>query len=151
MHYALYRDSQNNVTWWEPRSARAEEPEGLPPSVAADYKEGQLALAYGLHKSAAVMFRRAVQGAAIEKGAPTDKKLRDEIDWLEASGRITRDMKDWAHELRLFGNAGAHPGDDLLESVTDQEATDALVFAKAFLDYLYVLPSRIAKARQARA
>lgn len=146
MHYALYRDERNNVVWWEPHTARPEVPEGVPKPILDDYIEGQRALANSLHKAAAAMFRRAVQGASIDKGAP-DRPLRDQIDWLADNNRITRDMKDWAHELRLFGNAGAHPGKDLLDTVTEAEAQDAFVFAKSFLEYLYVMPHRVASRR----
>jgi len=151
MHYALYTNQAQEIVWWEPHSAQAEVPAGVPGPIVADYKEAQLALGYELYKAAAVMFRRSVQGAAIDKGAPIEKRLRDQIDWLAANGRITGDMKDWAHELRLFGNAGAHPGDDLLENVSAAEAADSFAFARAFLDYLYVMPDRIARAREARA
>lgn len=146
MHYALYRDNRNNVVWWDPHTARPDVPEGVPRPILDDYIEGQRGLANELYRSAAAMFRRAVQGASIDKGAP-DKPLRDQIDWLADSNKITPDMKDWAHELRLFGNAGVHPGKDLLDTVSGPEAQDAFVFAKSFLEYLYVMPHRVAARR----
>src|SRR5205807_556112 len=109
MHYALYRNVQGDILWWEPRTSQPERPEGIPLSILDDYVEGQNALGFGLHKSAALMFRRVVQAAAFDKGAP-DKKLQEQVDWLAENQKITPDMRDWAHELRLFGNAGGHPG-----------------------------------------
>ena len=116
----------------------------IPPSVQADLREASLAQSVGACKSSAVMCRRALQGAAIQLGATPRKRLVDQIDELRERGKITDGLRDLAHKLRIFGNDGAHPGDDGLDAVTSEESALALDFARSFVRYVYELPAQVA-------
>jgi Domain of unknown function (DUF4145) len=59
---------------------------------------------------------------------------------------ITRELKDWAHEIRLGGNDAAHDEDRLEEA----EADELLDFVELYLTYVYSLPKRLLE-RKARA
>ena len=65
------------------------------------------------------MCRRAIEplagdklGAKSKDAKGATRKLYELIDLLHADGFITRDLRDSAHELRHFGNYGAHAQDD---------------------------------------
>jgi hypothetical protein len=89
------------------------------------------------------MGRRAIQGACIDKQAP-DRKLEEQIDWLAENEVITQQMKQVAHQLRMGGNAGAHPGKDGLNDVSERDAGDLLTFLDDFMRYVYEIPGRLA-------
>lgn len=116
----------------------------VPDPILEDYKEGVVCLANDCYKSAVSMFRRALQAALINKGA--DKKL-DLIVQIKNMEKLTDELKDWAHNVRIFGNWGAHPQDDQLKDVDKKTAEEAKNFIEEFFNYVYVMPFRVAKAR----
>lgn len=116
-----------------------------PAPVAADWREAHIAIGVGLLKSVAAMSRRAVQGICIDKQASPKKVLRDQIDELGTSQALHRNLVQWAHQIRLFGNVGAHPGDDGLEDITEDEARQVVAFLDELLRYVYELPDRLSK------
>ena len=83
------------------------------------------------------MARRAMQVAALEKGAKTDK-LVSQIAELKNNGQITTDLKDWADAVRWVANDAAHPNGT---PVTKDDAEDVLHLAEQFLHVLYVTPA----------
>lgn len=120
--------------------------EYIPPQVADDYIEAIKCFDVGAWKASVVMCRRALQGSAIEKGAKKDR-LADQIDELYNQQMITKSIKDWAHEIRLTGNIGAHPNKDCLENVTKEDAKELINFVEEYLNYVYVMPSKVAARR----
>ncbi len=93
------------------------------------------------------MARRAIQAAALEKGAP-DRSLVEQIDWLEEQRLITPQMKQVAHAIRLAGNVGAHPDKDGLRDVGESEARAVIEFLGAFLRDVYEIPAQLAGREQ---
>lgn len=79
----------------------------------------------------------------MDKGAP-DRKLEQQIDWLEEQRLVTPQMRDVAHKIRLGGNAGAHPDKDGLKDVTENDARKLLEFLEDFAKYVYEIPGRLA-------
>jgi hypothetical protein len=98
-------------------------------------------------RGCAVLARRAIQAACVDKGAPEDKKLVDQISHLVTTGVVTKDLKTWADEVRYAGNDGAHPKDT---AVSQDDAEDILKLAEQFLHVLYVAPAIAAERRAAR-
>src|SRR6266704_5107267 len=92
------------------------------------------------------MCARAIQGSAIALGAKK-KKLTDQIDELFSQGKITEALKDFAHEIRITRNLGAHPDKDGLEEVSEQDASDIVEFTREYLHHVYVMPAKL-KVRQ---
>jgi len=120
--------------------------------VALDYVEARLCLSVGAFKGAAVLCRRALQGAAIDKGAKKDK-LVEQLDELVKTGKLTEDLGRLAHNVRQLSNYGAHPGEDGLDDLTGEEAQAVCDLTWQILDHLYVVPAksaRIGKAIQAK-
>lgn len=120
--------------------------ESIPDNVGRDYVEAIKCFDVGANKASVVMCRRALQNSIIEKGAKKDR-LVDQIDELYQNQIITKDIKDWAHEIRLTGNIGAHPDEDGLEDVTQKDADELLKFMEEHLNYVYVMPSIVAEKR----
>ena len=96
------------------------------------------------------MCRRAVQGSVIELGAKGDR-LIDQIDDLFKNGKITEALKDFAHEVRLTGNDGAHPGKDGLADVSPKDASDIIEFIREYLHHVYVMPAKLRARKPAAA
>ncbi|MFZ2205207.1 MAG: DUF4145 domain-containing protein [Minisyncoccia bacterium] len=117
----------------------------VPSEVLEDFKEGVISLQNKCYKASVSMFRRALQSAVINLGASTEEDLITQIKNL---GNLTTEIKDWAHNIRIFGNWGAHPQDDNLKEVDLKLATETQSFLEEFFNYVYVMPSRVIKARQ---
>ena len=118
----------------------------IPRQVTDDYIEAIKCFDVGAWKASVVICRRALQVSVIEKGA---KKgiLWEQIDELYDGEIITKDIKDWAHEIRLTGNIGAHPDKDGLEDVTKEDAKELIDFMEEYLNYVYIMPSKVQAKR----
>jgi hypothetical protein len=106
----------------------------VPEGVADDFVEARLCLSVGANKAAAAMCRRALQAAALQKGAGKGD-LVAQIDKLVEKGTLNASLADAAHQVRYFGNYGAHPDSD---GLTWQ-----------VLEGLYVNPARVAAVKAA--
>jgi hypothetical protein len=116
----------------------------IPDDVFSDFKEGVVCLKNKCPKAAASMFRRSLQSSLINKGADSSLDLIEQIKNVK---NLTDDIKDWAHNIRIFGNWGAHPQDDNLKDVSLELASEVKDFLEEFFNYVYLMPSRVAKAR----
>jgi hypothetical protein len=121
----------------------------VPANIANDYIEAIKCFDVGAPKASVAMCRRALQSSVVEKGATKDK-LNDQIDELCDKGIITKDIREWAHEIRFMGNIGAHPDKDGLKDVTLEDAQEMLEFVEQYLNYVYIMPSRVITHREKR-
>jgi len=120
--------------------------DSIPKNVASDYVEAVKCFDVGANRASASMCRRALQSSVLERGAKKGK-LFDQINELFEKQIITKDIKDWAHEIRLTANIGAHPDEDGLKDVTPTEAKELLNFMEQYLNYVYIMPDKVAKKR----
>ncbi len=130
----------------------------IPENIREDYAEGSRCMYVESFKAAVAMCRRVTEALACDKlGAKAKdakgntRKLHELIDLLHADGLITKDIKDSAHELRHFGNYGAHVQDDGLDKVERQEAKDVREITWQLLYSIYVAPFKTDELRKARA
>jgi hypothetical protein len=70
--------------------------------------------------------------------------IQGRIDALATANRLTPDLKDWAHQVRLGGNDAAHN----IDPFTPEEADELLNFAELYLTYVYALPGRLKERRE---
>lgn len=119
----------------------------VPEDVLNDFEEGIKCFNKECFKASVSMFRRSLQSSVLNLGADSDKDLFDQIDQLKDNEIITKDIKDWAHNIRIFGNWGAHPQNDNLKDVDEEKTKEAQSFLEEFFNYVYVMPSRVAEAR----
>jgi hypothetical protein len=117
--------------------------ENIPEAIRSDLDEAKKCDSISAWRGCTVMARRAIQSAAVDKGA-AGGKLVDQVADLAGKGVITHDLKEWADVVRWVGNDAAHPGG---QAVTREDAEDILKLAEQFLHVIYVAPA-IAKARR---
>jgi len=120
--------------------------EAIPTDIAEDFVEAGRCFDIEAYKAAAVICRRALQLAVRELGAKGDRLL-DEIDSLADSHRITPELKEWAHQIRLIGNDGAHADKEGLKTVTEEDAEAVSLFTSEFFHYVYEMPAEVAKRK----
>jgi hypothetical protein len=99
----------------------------------------------------------APDGAAMLAGSAVDAMLKAKgltegsvykrIDQAVEQHILTKEMGDWAHDVRLGANRPRHADQDD-PHVTTKEARQAIEFAKTLGTVLFVLPNRIAKRGQ---
>ncbi len=119
----------------------------VPQEVLDDFAEGVICLHNQCVRAATAMFRRALQSALLERGCNPKQDL---IEQINKAVFLTQEIKDWAHNIRIFGNWGAHPQNDNLKEADEAVANEAQAFLEEFFNYVYVMPDRVAKARAAR-
>ncbi len=129
----------------------------IPEPICEDYAEGVRCMYVESYKAAVAMYRRVVEALACDKLGEKAKdtkgntrKLYELIDLLHADGLITKNIKDGAHELRHFGNYGAHVQDDGLDKVERQEARDVREITWQLLYSIYIAPFKTDELRKAR-
>ncbi len=115
----------------------------IPEIIRQDLDESKLCYSVKAYRARAVMARRALQSACIEKGT-TEKNLSNQIKELADKGIITKELKEWADAVRFVGNDAAHPGG---EEVKKDDAEDILNLTEQFLHVIYIAPA-IAKEQQ---
>lgn len=116
----------------------------IPLGLRREYAEAQACWNAKAYTACVVMVRRTLEGTCAEQGVskrPLVKALRE----LRAQDLIDGTLADWADTLRTLGNIGAHY---TASTVTRQDAEDALAFAEALLDHIYVLRKRFAEFKE---
>jgi len=116
----------------------------IPEHIKRDIDEAKLCFSVNAYRACAVMARRAIQNACIDKGANRSKKLYEQIEELKNEGIITNHIKEWADLVRWVGNDAAHPDS---QEVTKEDAEDVLKLAEQFMNVIYVTPA-IARERK---
>jgi hypothetical protein len=98
--------------------------------------------------SAAIMVTASAIDAMLKARGVTDGSLYARIDQAARTNLITAEMAAWAHDVRLDANDQRHADEDTgLPSTVD--AARCLDFAFALGDFLFVLPSRVKRGRDA--
>lgn len=122
----------------------------VPEGIAADYIEAAKCFNIAAYKACVVMARRAIQKMCLNLGADKGKKLYQQIDDLKTAGKLHPDLAEIATEVRYLGNDGAHPEDDGLDEVGQEDAKEVLEFALELLDDLYVRPEKVKAMKKRR-
>lgn len=136
--------NEGDIIWPHPLPEPTDS--NVPESIRADLDEAKQCFTVSAWRAAAVMARRAMQSAALEKGAEKADRLADQIAKLAREGKITVDLMEWADAVRWVGNDAAHPGGG---PVSQKDAEEVLKLAEQFLHVRYVAPA-IAKQLRTR-
>lgn len=91
------------------------------------------------------MARRTPEAICVEQGAENGS-LSERLSALAASGRLQSTLADWAKEVRLIGNRGAHF--DAIDDVNRPDAQQLISFLRELLRYLYELPAELRRRRE---
>lgn len=113
----------------------------VPAGLRREWEEAQTCFRAKAYAACVVMVRRTLEGTCADQGVK-GKPLARSLKKLADDGRIDETLAQWADALRIIGNKGAHYTG---EHVAREDAEDALAFAEALLDHIYVLRQRFAQ------
>lgn len=122
----------------------------VPEGIAGDFIEAGRCFNIGAFKASVVMSRRTIQKMCLNLGANKGEKLYKQINQLKQGGRLHSDLADIATEIRFIGNDGAHPTDDELDEITNEDAKEIFDFTAELLDDLYVRPQKVLAMKKKR-
>jgi hypothetical protein len=117
--------------------------EELPP-MARSYLEQGIASVHA--PSGAVMLAASSVDAMLKAKGLTEGSLYTRINIAAESHLITKEMAEWAHDVRLDGNDQRH-ADLAAEMASAEDARRCLDFASSLGQFLFVLPARVARGR----
>ncbi len=132
-----------------PRTAPSDFHEAIPEKIRIDFAEAKKCWYADAIKGVVVVCRRVMQQIALDKGA-SGRNLKEQINDMLTKGLITRNLHDAAHEVRYFGNFGAHPQDDNLDDISSDDARAVIDIVDQFLGDLYVRPFNTQKLTKKR-
>jgi hypothetical protein len=111
-----------------------------------------------IYMTQAVESLSAPDGAVMLAGSAVDAMLKDKgftegsvysrIEAAVKANLLTHEMGEWAHSVRLSANNPRH-ADINSPHASPSEARSSIEFAKALGQFLYVLPERVRKGREA--
>jgi hypothetical protein len=116
----------------------------IPAEIASAFAEAVTALAANCPRAAAVMARRTLEAICADKGE-TDGVLATRLTAMGNRGILTPVLADWAKEVRLVGNTGAHF--DAIQQVSIDDARQLTTFIQELLKHIYELPAELARRR----
>ncbi|MDR6625706.1 DUF4145 domain-containing protein [Caulobacter segnis] len=142
--HGAYPNDKWSLTGFWPVKAPVVAPEHLPAPVEKAFLQGEKNLALeGCEEPAATMFRRALDVGLKLRFPDLKGDLYKKIEKLAEAHAIPQSLADWAHEVRVIGNDGAHD----LDGCSVEDAVAARNFVDAVLRYLFSLPGMIDSRR----
>ncbi|MEU4686465.1 DUF4145 domain-containing protein [Streptomyces xinghaiensis] len=132
-----------NCIWPTPDRTLAET---IPDDLRREHSEARTCFNAKAYTATVVMVRRTLEGVCAEHGI-NKKPLHKAFQEMESTGLIEGRLLEWAQELRLLGNEGAHYTG---KPVARQDAADAIALAEALLDYLYVFSAQFREFKKRR-
>ena len=112
------------------------------PQRAKQYLEQAIASIHA--PSGAVMLAASAVDAMLKEKGLKEGNLYGRINQAATQHLITQEMAAWAHEVRLDANDERH-ADEGADLPNTSDATRATEFALALAQFLFVLPSRVAR------
>jgi hypothetical protein len=131
--------------WWPLPDHQSHE--AIPPEIAEAFNEALRALTANCPRASAVMLRRTLEAIVSDKGYTTGT-LADRFKKMADAGILQPVLAEWAKEVRLIGNVGAHF--DPIKPVSIEDSTQLTKFIQELLNYLYIMPDDLRKAREGR-
>lgn len=120
-------------------------PDSSPDRAAKFFIEAKDNFQRGRFETAVMLCRKVLDISTREILGDDAKKeqLSQRISMLFAKGKITEQMKDWAHIVRMDSNGAIHSD----EEFTEEEAFQLINFTEVFMLYAFTLPAMVT-ARQ---
>lgn len=123
--------SWRGINWWP--LPESELPSDVPEVIRGVFAEAAKCMYAGCPRASAVMARRALEAITVDKGEASGT-LATRLAALASRNVLQPDLAEWAKEVRLVGNAGAHF--DPVSDVSKDDATQLLRFVRELLKYL---------------
>ena len=90
------------------------------------------------------MFRKALDVALKDKFPEIEGTLNQRIKEAKKQQRLTPELAEWSHQIRLDGNEATH-GE---EPFSQEDAQRLAAFTRLLLLYLYTLPGMLKQAQK---
>lgn len=121
-------------------------PENTPERAAKFFIESKDDFQRGRYETCVMNCRKVMDIATkvLMGDEAKDEKLSKRITMLFSQGKITEQMKDWAHIVRIDSNGAIHSD----EEFTKEETKQILGFTEVFLMYSFTLPEMIKKRQE---
>ena len=134
------------VTETVPRDRKIRAPSHTPDNVKRYYIQGEDNLPTNWD-AAGVMYRKSLEAALRVKFPDLEGSLMARIDAAAKEGKITAEMSDWAHRIRILGNEAAHDE----EPFSEHDAKTLSSFCHLLFLYLFTLPGMLTEAQSEEA
>ncbi len=140
-----YPEGRFRLLSYFPKAVAHAAPNGVPQRAAAAFVESKDNLQRGNHETSVMLCRKVLDIATrVLLGEESNKEqLSQRISMLHGKGKITEQMKDWAHIVRIDSNGAVHSD----EEFTQEEAEEMIGFTEVFLIYSFTLPEMV-RAKQ---
>lgn len=128
-----------------PEAKQHAAPDSTPERAAKFFIEAKDNFQRGRFETAVMLCRKVLDISTREILGDESKKeqLSQRISMLFAKGKITEQMKDWAHIVRMDSNGAIHSD----EEFDEEDATQLINFTEVFMLYAFTLPAMVS-ARQ---
>lgn len=127
-----------------PPQPEAEEDPHWPVEIRRHFRDAQDMLMNKMSPSIIIGVCRTVLDVVTRKLEADAKTLSGRIDQLRDRAVVTIPIADWAHSLRLEGNAAVHEAEG-----TESDAREYIEFLRMLMNIAFTLPARIAEKRHA--
>lgn len=117
----------------------------LPDKIQSVYLQAKNSVFRKCPDAAGAMARKTLEMTCKHIDGSYNGTLFKHIDYLHSKGLITKDLKEWAHTIRLEGNNAAH-GEAL---ISEEDSEDILNFTEMFLMYTISMPEMVRLKRNA--
>lgn len=117
-----------------------------PEIVINPYKEAYKCYRAQAYEACVIMCRKGIEAICKDKGE-TKGNLADKLKNLREKHILEDTFYNWANELRLIGNDGAHSHD---KTIDKQDAQDSVNFLDALITYNYHLVDQYVKLKTRR-
>lgn len=116
----------------------------IPASVRESYEEAVRCEESGVATACVVMVGRTLE-AVCKEHEPKTTSIFDGLKRLHEAGAISHEMKEWANQIRVLRNYGAHASDGM---TAPADAREALDFLQAIMEIMYDLRPRFGRLKK---
>ena len=117
----------------------------IPEEIQKTLIEAKITFSAQCYRASAVMSRRTLEAITVDKGG-SQGILAKRINNLVSNGVLDKNLGDWATEIRLIGNTGAHF--DPINDVKQEDANQIILFIEELIKYVYIMPAEISRRRK---
>jgi hypothetical protein len=109
-----------------------------PTDIGRLYQQAHSAKARGERETAGFVFGKVLE-VSLKTIDPNAKgSLAERIDAIAETGRISRDVRKWAHEVRIVRNDAVHE----IEEPSESDIAEVAEFVEAFLTFVFTMPKK---------
>jgi len=132
------------IHWWP--MPGAELSKDVPAEIADAFREATICFAANCYRASVTMSRRTVEAVTSDRETHKKNDLKGGLEALAEKEKLQPALQEWAQEVRLIGNRGAHYNP--LEQVSEEDARDLVNFIRELLKHIYELPAQLKRRRE---